>query len=141
MLSRTMHLRWLVVPLALLACSKLPPPSGGTPDPNQPGGTGVDEHGVLLRSKPDANGPEPDPKLVADDDSNLLFYAGASVGDPALQRRTWVQLGLADGSGNPTPKMSEFLRAHQVWVRDRASLAATVATPEKARAYLEAHLK
>jgi hypothetical protein len=110
-------------------------------DPKQPGGTGVDEHGVLLRSKPDPSEPKPDPKLVADDDANLLFYAGALVGDATLQRRTWVQLGLSDSAGIPTPKMTEFIRANQVWVKDRASVAATIATPAKARAYLDTHLK
>lgn len=105
------------------------------------GGTGVDENGVLLRSKPDPNAPRPDPKLVADDDAQLLFSAGALVGDPALQRRVWQQLGLADAAGTPTPKMTEFIRAHQEWAKDHAQLAQTVATPDKARAYLDAHLK
>lgn len=112
-----------------------------TRDPNTPGGTGVDEHGVLLRSKPDPNAPAPDPALVAADDANLLFYASGIIGDPKLQRRAWVQLGLADRAGAPTPRMAEFIRANQVWVRDRASVAATVATAAKAKAYLVAHLK
>ena len=110
-------------------------------NPEQPGGTGVDENGVLLRSKPDPNAPQADPKLVADNDANLLFYAGALVGDPAKQRRVWQQLGLADAAGAPTPRMTEFIRAHQQWVKDRADLAASVATPAKATAYLDANLK
>jgi len=112
-----------------------------TNDPNQPGGTGVDENGVLLRSKPDPNAPQADPKIVADDDSNLLFYAGALIGDPAKQRKVWIQLGLADANGAPTAKMTDFIRAHQVWVKDKASLAASVATQAKASAYLDSHLK
>ena len=110
-------------------------------DNKTPGGTGVDEHGVLLRSKPDPNAPKPDPALVADDAANLLFYAGALVGDPAIQRRVWQQLKLADASGAPTPRMTEFIRAHQEWVKVKASVAQTVATPAKAKAYLDAHLK
>lgn len=112
-----------------------------TPDDKIPGGTGVDEHGVLLRSKPDPNAPKPDPALVADDAVNLLFYAGALIGDPAIQRRVWKQLGLADASGTLTPRMTEFIRAHQEWVKVKVDLAQTVATPAKARAYLDSHLK
>jgi hypothetical protein len=110
-------------------------------DNKTPGGTGVDEHGVLLRSKPDPNAPKPDPALVADDAANLLFYAGALIGDPAIQRRVWQQLHLADAAGAPTPRMTEFIRAHQEWVKGKASVAQTVATPAKAKAYLDAHLK
>lgn len=110
-------------------------------DNQTPGGTGVDEHGVLLRSKPDPNAPKPDPALVADDAANLLFYAGALIGDPTIQRRVWRQLGLADASGTPTPRMTEFIRANQEWVKVKAAVAQTVATPAKARAYLDAHLE
>jgi hypothetical protein len=112
-----------------------------TQDDKTPGGTGVDEHGVLLRSKPDPNAPGAEPSLVADDDANLLFYASGVVGDPAVVRRAWQQLGLADATGTPTPRMTDFIRAHQEWVRTKASVAQTVATPPKARAYLDAHLK
>lgn len=112
-----------------------------TKDRDTPGGTGVDEHGVLLRSKPDPNAPKPDPKLVADNDAQLLFAAGALVGDPGLQRRTWQQLGLVDAAGTPTPKMTEFIRAHQEWAKEHGRLAESVSTPDKARAYLDAHLK
>jgi hypothetical protein len=110
-------------------------------DNKTPGGTGVDQHGVLLRSKPDPNAPKPDPALLADDAAQLLFYAGALVGDPAIQRRVWQQLKLADAAGTPTPKMTEFIRAHQEWVKVKGSLAGTVATPAKAKAYLDEHLK
>jgi hypothetical protein len=110
-------------------------------DNETPGGTGVDQHGVLLRSKPDPDAPKPDPALVADDAAQLLFYAGALVGDPAIQRRVWQQLRLADASGTPTPKMTEFIRAHQEWVKVKGDVAATVATPAKARAYLDEHLR
>jgi hypothetical protein len=110
-------------------------------DNKTPGGTGVDQHGVLLRSKPDPKAPKPDPAMVADDAANLLFSAAAMIGDPALQRRAWQQLQLADASGHPTPRMTEFLRANEEWVRVKADLMATVATPAKARAYLDTHLK
>lgn len=110
-------------------------------DNDTPGGTGVDQHGVLLRSKPDPDAPKPDPALLGDDAAQLLFYAGALVGDPAIQRRVWQQLKLADAAGAPTPKMTEFIRAHQEWVKTKGSVAATVATPAKAKAYLDEHLK
>lgn len=162
-------MRILAVTLALVACSRSAEPttapapsrsdSGGaavtepagnhgnqgsqamSQDSNTPGGTGVDQHGVLLRSKPDPDAPKPDPALVADDAAQLLFYAGALVGDPAIQRRVWQQLGLADAAGTPTPKMTEFIRAHQEWVKVKGSVAGTVATQAKAKAYLDEHLK
>ncbi len=112
-----------------------------TQDRRTPGDTGVDEHGVLLRSKPDPSAPKADPALVADDAANLLFFAGGMAGDPALQRKTWVQLQLADAGGTPTPKMTEFIRANQEWVKTKQALIATVDTADKARAYLKDHLK
>lgn len=110
---------------------------------NQPPGigTGVDEHGNLLRSKPDPNAPKPDPAIIADDASNMLFFAGALAGDPALLRRAWQQLQLADAAGSPTPRMTEFIRAHQEWVKVKGNLAQSINTPAKARAYLDANLK
>jgi hypothetical protein len=158
-----MRLRWLVLVLVSFACStptKTPTPTTNTTDPassqgqhNQgsqtmtppdaphPGGTGVDKDGVLLRSKPDPSVPAPDPAMVADDDANLLFFAGSMVGDVAVQRKVWVHLGLADAGGNPTPKMTEFIRANQEWVKTKGTLIATVATAAKAKAYLDAHLQ
>lgn len=106
-----------------------------------PGGTGVDEHGVLLRSKPDPDAPKPDPAMVADDASNLLYAASGVLGDPAIIRKAWQQLHLADAAGTPTPRMTEFIRANQEWVQKNNALLQTVATPAKARAYLDAHLK
>ncbi len=159
-------MRLLVIALAVGACSSSDDPAsrptgrvGAPADPatgraptldrsqgtgqdrQPPGGTGVDEHGNLLRSKPDPSEPRPDPALVVDDPANLLFYAGALVGEPTLQRRVWQQLGLADAAGAPTPRMTEFIRAHQQWVQDRPERAQTVATPAKARAHLDAHLQ
>jgi len=106
-----------------------------------PGNTGVDEHGVLLRSKPDPDAPKPDPALVADDDANTLFYAAGLAGDPALQKRALQQLGLFDASGAPTPKFQPFLLAQQEWVKTHGDKAAAVNTPATAKAYVTAHLK
>jgi hypothetical protein len=108
---------------------------------NTPGGTGVDEHGVLIRSKPDPNAPKPDPALAGDNDANMLFYAASAVGDPAVQRRAWIQLGLVDAKGTPTAKMTDFLRAHNAWLDAHGDLAATVGTPDKAKTYLASRLK
>ena len=149
----------LLLGLMLTACSREPratptPATGAdaathrgaqgdqtmTRDPEPPGGTGVDEHGVLLRTRPDPDAPPPDPALLADDDANLLFRAGALVGDPAVQRRVWRQLDLVDAAGAPTPKMAAFIRAHQQWVVDRADRAQSVVTQAAASAYLDAHL-
>lgn len=126
--------------------SSAPPPAQGSstmPGPNvkQPGGTGVDQHGVLLRSKPDPNAPAPDPALLADDDANLLFFCGGLAGDPALQTKAWLQLGLVDAAGAPTPKMTEFIRANTAWSQTHTELIAPYATPAKAKAYLSDRLK
>jgi hypothetical protein len=111
------------------------------PDANQPGGTGIDQNGVLLRSKPDPNAPPPDPAMLADDDANTLYFCGGLAGDSALQKKAWLQLGLIDGAGNSTPKMAEFIRANTEWMKSHASVIAPYATAAKAKAYLQAHLK
>lgn len=110
-------------------------------DRRTPGDTGVDQNGVLLRSKPDPNAPKADPALVSNDEANTLFFAGNIAGDPALQRRVWVQLQLSDASGQPTPKMTDFIRANQEWVKTNQAAIGTVDSPDKARAYLKDHLK
>ncbi len=112
-----------------------------TQDRRTPGNTGVDWNGELLRSKPDPNEPKPNQALIDDDAAQLLFYAGGLANDPALQRKAWVQLGLADAGGTPTPKMTEFIRSTQEWMKTKQALIATVDTQDKARAYLTAHLK
>jgi len=111
-----------------------------TQDRRSPGDTGVDEHGQLLRSKPDPNAPKANQALVADDEAQLMFYAGGVVGDPALQRKSWIKLGLADAGGTPTPKMTDFIRTHQEWVKTNQAKIETVGTPDKARAYLTGRL-
>lgn len=111
------------------------------PNAKQPGGTGVDEHGVLLRSKPDPNAPPPDPALLADDDANLLFFCGGLAGDPTLQNKVWVHLGLVDATGAKTPKMAQFIRANTAWSETHIELIAPYATPAQAKAYLVEHLK
>ncbi len=135
-------MRLLVIALLAGACAPTSDRTqGASQESKTPGGTGVDEQGNLLRSKRDPGEPKPDPVLVGDDEANLLFYAGALVGEPTLQRRVWQQLGLADAAGAPTPRMTDFIRAHQQWVKDRPERAQTVATPAKARAHLDTHLK
>lgn len=108
----------------------------------QTGGTGVDYDGVLLRSKLGPHDIEPDPAIVADDEANYLYLAGALSGSADLMKQTWRQLGLTDDEGNPTPRMILFMRSHREWLQlPGKKVSQLLDTPEKARAYVEERLK
>jgi hypothetical protein len=115
------------------------------PDPGPPPGigTGIDRDGNLIRQRPE-NQPPPvaiPPEMMNAHDDHVLLFTALLVADPALLRRTWVQLGLADAGGHPTPKMTPFMASHDKWLEANPERVLDLMTSDKAKAYLLAHLK
>jgi len=77
---------------------------------------------------------------MSDDDKHKLFQAGASTQDTELVQRVWRKLGLTKADGSPNDAYVQFTRDHVTWVFRNSDFLKTVDTPQKARAYVEAHI-
>ena len=77
---------------------------------------------------------------MSDDDKHKLFQAGAQTQDTDLVQRVWRKLGLTKSDGSPNDAYAEFVKNHVVWVFSNSDFIKSIDTPEKARAYVEAHI-
>jgi hypothetical protein len=87
-----------------------------------------------------SNSDSSDSSSMADDDKHKLFQAAASTQDQALMRRVWQKLGLMKTSGALDESYSAFVKEHISWIFKNSSFIQSVNTPEKARAYVDAHI-
>ncbi|HXQ73428.1 MAG TPA: hypothetical protein VN844_23210 [Pyrinomonadaceae bacterium] len=77
---------------------------------------------------------------LSEDDRHKLFQAGAMSGDSALAQRVNVKIGLLNEDFTPAPGYQSFMAEHISWaIRDRDFIV-SINTPEKAKAYVDAHL-
>ena len=83
---------------------------------------------------------ESDSSSMSDDDKHKLFQAGAATQDTDIVHRVWRKLGLMDADGTPNDKYAEFVKDHVSWLLQNHEFATSLNTPEKARAYVEAHI-
>jgi hypothetical protein len=77
---------------------------------------------------------------MSEDDKYRLFYAATKTGDRALMTQAAQKIGILDASGRPTSDYQSFLRNSITWAFKDSEFTKTVDTPEKARAYVMAHL-
>ncbi len=77
---------------------------------------------------------------VSDDDKHKLFHAAGAANDIALFQKVMTKLGLFKADGSPSDAYADFVRDHVGWLLKNSDFARTVDTPEKARAYVDAHL-
>ncbi|MDQ3668609.1 MAG: hypothetical protein M3410_18960 [Acidobacteriota bacterium] len=77
---------------------------------------------------------------MSDDDKHKLFHAAGAANDIALFSKVMTRLGLFESDGSPSDDYSGFVRNHVGWLLKNSDFARTVDTPEKARAYVDAHL-
>jgi hypothetical protein len=76
----------------------------------------------------------------SDDDKHKLFHAAGAANDIALFQRVMTRLGLFKADGSPSDDYSDFVSDHVSWLLKNSDFTRTVDTPEKARAYVDAHL-
>ena len=76
---------------------------------------------------------------LSDDDKHKLFQAASMTGDGELVRRVLVKIGLMNEDYTPGDKYSRFMGEHITWGARNYEFIQTINTPEKARAYVNAH--
>ena len=76
---------------------------------------------------------------MSDDDKHKLFQAASMTGDGELVRRVLVKIGLMNEDFTPGDNYSRFMGEHITWGARNYDFIQTVNTPEKARAYVNAH--
>jgi hypothetical protein len=84
-----------------------------------------------------ATNTSPSSSTMSEDDKHRLLLAASGANDPELMRRVIRQLGFFEGKGDD---YAQFIREHAAWAIRNQEFYATVNTPEKARAYINAHI-
>ena len=77
---------------------------------------------------------------LSEDGKHKLFQAASMSGDPDLLHRASVKIGIINEDDTPTSKNAAFLREHVSWGAKSYDFIGSISTPEKARAYAEAHI-
>ena len=74
---------------------------------------------------------------MSDDDKHKLFQAAGITNDGQLILKVLDKIGYPAGTGSG---YEQFAREHYAWAMKNLDFMQTVNTPEKGRAYVEAHL-
>jgi len=74
---------------------------------------------------------------MSDDDKHRLFQAVGATKDDDLLMKVLAKIGFPNASG---PGYDKFMEDHPTWALNNFEFMDTVDTPEKGRAYVEAHL-
>jgi len=77
---------------------------------------------------------------MSDDDKHKLFQAAGAANDVAIMQKVLTRLGLLKADGSPSDDYSEFVTDHITWMLKNSDFTRTIDTPEKARAYVDAHI-
>ena len=76
-----------------------------------------------------------------EDEKHKLFQAAAMTGDTQLQRRVWVKIGIMNEDYSEGEKFSQFGAEHVAWAVRNYQWMSTMDSEEKARAYVNEHLR
>jgi hypothetical protein len=77
---------------------------------------------------------------LSDDDKHKLFQAASMTQDTELMHRVWKKLGLWNEDDTPADAYGAFVKDHILWAFKSGDFIQSVNTPEKARAYVDAHI-
>ncbi len=77
---------------------------------------------------------------LSDDEKHKLFQAAGATKDNELINRVLRKIGFVKPDGSVSADYQKFLSEHISWAMKNLSFINSVNTPEKARAYVEAHL-
>jgi len=77
---------------------------------------------------------------LSDDEKHRLFQAAGASQDNELIQRVLKKIGFQKSDGTMTEDYSEFIKGHYDWAMKNLRFMQSVNTPEKARAYVEAHI-
>ena len=77
---------------------------------------------------------------MSDDDKHKLYQAAGMTGDAELIRRVSIKIGLMGEDYTPGDNYQSFVAEHVDWALKNTDFINSINTPEKARAYLNAHM-
>jgi len=77
---------------------------------------------------------------LSDDDKHKLFQAAGMTRDNALIQRVLHKLGFLTPDNAISDDYEAFVKGHVQWATKNTAFVQSVLTPEKARAYVEAHM-
>jgi hypothetical protein len=77
---------------------------------------------------------------ISDDDKHKLYQAAGMTGDAELIRRVSIKIGLMDEDYTPGDNYQSFVSEHLDWATRNTDFVNSINTPEKARAYINAHM-
>ena len=77
---------------------------------------------------------------MSDDDKHKLFQAASMTQDADLVTRVGKKIGLENDDNTPGDNYAEFVKDHVIWAFKNGDFINSVNTPEKARAYVDAHI-
>jgi hypothetical protein len=83
------------------------------------------------------NSSPPSSSSMSEDDKHKLFQAAGATSDSELILKVLNKIGFGSGTG---PAYEAFVKDHFAWAVNNLEFINSVNTPEKARAYVEAHL-
>jgi len=75
-----------------------------------------------------------------DDDKHKLFQAASMTGDAEVVQKVVKKLGLFKANGTPADDYPQFIKDHVIWGASNSDFIRSLDTPDKARAYVDAHL-
>ena len=84
-----------------------------------------------------SNTSEDSTSSMSDDEKHRLFQAVNVTGDSELMQKVWRKIGFPSPTG---PEYEKFVGEHFSWAMKNLDFMQSVNTPEKGRAYVEAHL-
>ena len=76
---------------------------------------------------------------LSDDDKHKLFHAATVTADTELINRVNVKIGILNEDFTPGDQYQQFIADHITWTFQNTDFIKTINTPEKARAYVNAH--
>jgi hypothetical protein len=77
---------------------------------------------------------------LSNDDKHKLVQAAGMTQDSALIQRVLRKLGFVTDTNGISDEYQTFLKEHAEWAQHNVRFIQSVMTPEKARAYVEAHI-
>ena len=77
---------------------------------------------------------------MSNDDKHKLYQAAGMTGDAELVRRVSVKLGIIEEDFTPGDNYQAFVAEHVTWAIRNTDFITSVNTPDKARAYVNAHI-
>ena len=77
---------------------------------------------------------------LSEDEKHRLFQAAGATKDNELINRVLRKIGFMKPDGSVSADYQKFLAEHISWGMKNLSFVTSVNTPEKARAYVDAHL-